>query len=95
MTQKEMSLLERMRDELHEYHGDVRQMEMEIKSVASDMRDVKLDLYGTPGDKEVNPGALDHIKSLIASRKIMRIGIRILWGVVMLVAGALASYIFS
>lgn len=92
MTSKESSLLEKMRDELHEYHSEVRQLVAEFNTCRQDVDIVKLDLYGNPEDRETNPGVLSHISDLRRSRRLMRYGLRGLWAIVMLVLGAAVTY---
>jgi len=94
MTARETTLLEKIRDELHEYHADVVRLTDKHKSVSEIVDKIVLDMYGNPADRENNPGVLSWITDLRRSRQLAKIGIRSLWGVVMLIAGAIVSWLF-
>ncbi len=97
MTQKETGILEGLRDEIHDYHVDVIEQAAELKHVSKTVGDMKVDLYGTPGDKAVNPGKLSEfstgITDLRRSRKTMRIGLRGLWVIATMVIGTLIGWL--
>ena len=94
MTARETSLLEKMREELHSYHTDVLRLTDKHKTIVETVNKIVLDVYGNPEDREGNPGALFNIASQQRSWRTIRIGIRSLWGVVMLIAGAIVSWLF-
>jgi len=91
MTARETTLLEKMRDELHSYHGEVMKLSASYDSTKKDVELLMLDMHGNPLDRENNPGALSHIEDLRKSRRTMRLGLRGLWVIVTLVVGAIVS----
>jgi len=97
MTQKETGILERLRNEIHGYHVDVMEQAMKLEHVSKTVGDMKVDLYGTPGDKAVNPGKLSEfstgITDLRRSRKIAKIGLRGLWVILTMVLGCLITWL--
>ncbi len=97
MTIKETGILERLRSELHSYHVDVMKLTMKVGNVAEIVDNMEVDLYGTPGDKAVNPGKLKEfstdITDLKRSRKTTRIGLRGLWVVATMVIGSLIGWL--
>ncbi len=97
MTIKETGFLEGLRDEIHDYHVDVIKQAMELKSVSQTVREMKVDLYGTPGDKAVNPGKLSEfstgITDLRRSRKTRKIVLGGLWVVFTMVLGSLIGWL--
>ncbi len=99
MTQKETGILERLRNEIHDYHVDVIKQSVKLDSVSQTVGDMKVDLYGTPGDKAVNPGKLSEfstgITDLRRSRKTMRFGLRGLWIVTTMVVSSLIGWLIS
>ncbi len=99
MTQKETGILEGLRDEIHDYHVDVIKQAAELRNVSQTVREMKVDLYGTPGDKAVNPGKLSEfstgITDLRRSRKTMRFGLRGVWIVTTMVLGSLIGWLIS
>jgi len=92
MTIKERSLLERLRDELHGYHLEVVELASELKNVAESVDGIDFDLYGTPGDKKTNPGALHDISKLLGSRTRMLKYLGGAWAVLLIVVGAAIKY---
>ncbi len=97
MTIKETSALERLRNELHDYHVDVMQQSIKLKSVSGKVDNIEVDLYGTPGDKAINPGKLVEfstgITDLRRSRKYARYGLRGLWVIVTMILGSLIGWL--
>ncbi len=98
MTQKETGILEGLRDEIHDYHVDVIKQAAELKHVSKTVCDMKVDLYGTPGDKAVNPGKLSEFSAGIAdlkrTRKTRRIIMKGLWVVATMVLSGLIGWLF-
>ncbi len=98
MTQKETGILEGLRDEIHDYHVDVIKQAAELRGVSRTVSDMKVDLYGTPGDKAVNPGKIKEfstdITDLKRSRKTMRIGFKGLWVILTMVLSGLIGWLF-
>ncbi len=97
MTIKETGILERLRTELHGYHVDVMEQAMKLEHVSKTVGDMKVDLYGTPGDKAINPGKLVEfstgITDLRRSRKYARYGLRGLWVIVTMILGSLIGWL--
>ncbi len=99
MTQKETGILEGLRDEIHSYHLDVMKLTIKLGNTVKTVDNMKVDLYGTPGDKAVNPGKLSEfstgITDLRRSRKTMRFGLRGLWVILTMVLGSLIGWLVS
>ncbi len=98
MTQKETGILERLRAELHGYHLDVMKLTIKLGNTTETVDNIEVDLYGTPGDKAINPGKLKEfsrdITDLKRSRKTMRFGFRGLWVVITMVLSGLIGWLF-
>ncbi len=97
MTIKETSVLERLRTELHDYHVDVTEQAMRLEHVAKTVKNMEVDLYGTPGDKAVNPGKLEEfstgITDLRRSRKTRKVVLGGLWVILTMVLGSLIGWL--
>jgi hypothetical protein len=91
MTAAENSSLERLRDELHEYHVDVQRLIQRCESCRADVETLRLDMYGVPGDKEKSPGLMGEVADLCHSRRMMLWGLRGTWALLTAVAGAVAT----
>ncbi len=98
MTQKETGILEGLRDEIHDYHVDVKEQAIKLKHVSKTVGEMKVDLYGTPGDKAVNPGKLEEFKAGITdlkrSRKTRNIVLKGLWVIATMVLSGLIGWLF-
>jgi hypothetical protein len=93
MTAQENTLLEKMRDELHEYHTEVSKLIAEFDTCSNDVEIIKLDLYGNPKDRETNPGIMSHISDLRKTRRTTRLILGGAWTIATILIGALVSYI--
>ena len=94
MTARETTLLEKIREELHEYHTVVLRLADKQKSIEDTISKIVLDIYGNPEDRAGNPGALSNIAGGQRSWRTMRTGIRCLWGIVMVIVGTIISWLF-
>jgi hypothetical protein len=52
-------------------------------------------LYGVPGERGQHPGVMGEVASLKRSRRNLLIGLRCAWGVLIAVAGSLATVLFG
>ena len=93
MTASENGALERLRDELHEYHVDVQRLIQRCEACRADVECLRADMYGLPGNKEQSPGLLGDVAELQHSRKLMLWGLRGAWALLTAVAGAVATAI--
>ncbi len=63
--------------------------------VAREFHDIKIDLYGIPGNKtDRSPGLMGDVADLKYSRKILTRGLRAVWLVIVAIVGAIANSIW-
>ena len=95
MTVEDNFAIDRLRDELHEYHVDVQKLITRCEGCGDLVNTMKLDLYGLPGRKEdgQNPGLLGDVADLKNSRKRLRLGLNCIWAFLMAVAGTVGAVI--
>ncbi len=93
MSGNEHNAIERLRDELHEYHVDVQRLIQRCESCRADVECLLADVYGMPGDKRRNPGLLGEVSELRGSRRRMMLALRGAWLLLTAMAGALATAI--
>jgi hypothetical protein len=91
MSNDENYALERLREELHEYHVDVQKLIIRCESCRADVEQIHADVYGLPGSKETNPGLMGEVAELRGSRRRMLLAMRCVWGFLMAIAGAVAT----
>jgi hypothetical protein len=93
MTAAENNALERLRDELHEYHVDVQRLIQRCESCRADVECLQADVYGLPGNKEQSPGLMGEVAELRRSRRMILYGLRGAWLLLTALAGAVATAI--
>ncbi len=93
MTTDENVAIERLRDELHEYHVDVQRLIQRCESCRGDVECLLADVYGLPGNKKRSPGLLGEVAELSGSRRRMLLAMRGAWLLLTAMAGALAAAI--
>lgn len=93
MTASENNALERLRDDLHEYHVDVQRLIQRCESCRAEVECLSADVYGLPGNKEQSPGLLGEVAELRRSRRVMLAALRGAWVLLTALAGALAAAI--
>ncbi|MBU4272722.1 MAG: hypothetical protein KKA28_12750 [Planctomycetes bacterium] len=93
MTTDENVAIERLRDELHEYHVDVQRLIQRCESCRGDVECLLADVYGLPGNKKRSPGLLGEVAELRGSRRRMLLAMRGAWLLLTAMAGALATAI--
>jgi hypothetical protein len=91
MTADESLAIERLRDELHEYHVDVQKLITRCEVCHEEVSQLQVEVYGYPGNKEASPGLLGEVAELRGSRKRMLLAMRCAWGLLVGVAGAVAA----
>ncbi|MBN1395695.1 MAG: hypothetical protein JW959_11785 [Pirellulales bacterium] len=91
MTSAENTSIERLRDELHEYHVDVQRLIQRCESCRADVECLLADVYGLPGNKKRSPGLIGEVAELRGSRRRMLLAMRGAWLLLTALAGALAA----
>jgi hypothetical protein len=91
MTADENMAIEKLRDELHEYHVDVQKLITRCEVCHEEVAQLQVEIYGFPGNKEASPGLLGEVAEMRGSRKRMLLAMRCAWGLLVAVAGALAA----
>ena len=91
MTHEEQIAIDRLRDELHEYHIDVQRLMQRCESCRSNVECVMADLYGLPGNKGRNPGLMGEVADLRRSRRMIVLGLRGAWVLLTAMTGAIAA----
>ena len=69
-----------------------------LKSDHELVADLKLDVYGEPGSNgngDGKPGIKANVRSLLQSRKMIRVGLSMLWAVLLVIAGAVVRGMFG
>lgn len=88
MTKQETTALEHLRDEVREYHGEVKQLVAYHENLRTDVGQMQADLYGLPGKKELCPGLMDRVSDLQSGRRAMLWALRGAWALVLTAIGA-------
>lgn len=91
MTADDNFAIDRLRDELHEYHVDVQKLVTRCEMCRGEIEQMSADIYGLPGNKDTNPGLLGAVAELCGSRRRMLLAMRCVWGFLMAIAGAVAA----
>jgi len=95
MTAEDNFAIDRLRDELHEYHVDVQKLITRCEMCRGDIEQLHADIYGLPGNKDTSPGLMGDVAELRGSRRRMLLAMRCVWGFVMAIAGAVATAFFK
>ncbi len=91
MTIQESREIEKLRDELHEYHVDVQRLIQRCESCRADVEGVVADVYGLPGKKENNPGLLGEVAELRRQARTLLVALRGAWLLLTALVGAVAT----
>jgi hypothetical protein len=91
MTSAENTALERLRDDLHNYHVDVQRLIQRCETCRGEVESMRADIYGLPGDKRRSPGLLGDVAELRQSRRAMLRGLRGAWVLLTALAGAVVG----
>jgi hypothetical protein len=75
----ESAVIEKLRDELHEYHVDVQRLIQRCEACRNDVWRLTSDMYGLPGNKETSPGLMGDVAELRRSRKLILLALRGAW----------------
>ena len=95
MTRNETNAIDRLRDELHEYHVDVQRLMERCESCRADVECMKADVYGLPGNKDRGPGLLGAVAELHRSRRMTLLALRGAWVMLTAMAGAIAAAVLK
>jgi hypothetical protein len=71
MTSKERDILDQLRNDVHQYHSEVKAHIATCTPYFESVGQHNVDLYGNPNDREGNPGLMSQVADLRKSRKIM------------------------
>ena len=91
MTRSEGAIVEKLRDELHEYHVDVQKLVQRCDACRADVQQVATDIYGLPGNKEASPGLMGDVAELRRSRKLILLALRGAWLLLTILLGAVMT----
>jgi hypothetical protein len=91
MTVEDNFAIDRLRDELHEYHVDVQKLITRCEMCRGDIEQLHADVYDLPGNKDTSPGLMGDVAELRGSRKRMLLAMRCVWGFLMAIAGTVAA----
>jgi len=98
-TATSSSLVEKLRDELHEYHVEVTQalatMDANCKHCHKQMADLDLQINGEKPERDDAPSMRHDISSLKQSRNALRRGVQIAWVVITGIGGIVGTMIFK
>jgi hypothetical protein len=75
----ENTIIEKLRDELHDYHVDVQRLIQRCEACRADVVQLTTDLYGLPGNKETSPGLMGDVAELRRSRRLILLALRGAW----------------
>lgn len=79
MAPDENTIIEKLRDELHDYHVDVQRLIQRCEACRADVVQLTTDLYGLPGNKETSPGLMGDVAELRRSRRLILLALRGAW----------------
>jgi len=95
MTAKEAESIEKLRDELHAYHVDVKQLTERHESCRQEFQKLYVDFYGMPGQKEISPGLMGDVAELRRGRKTMLWALKGAWVLLTGLIGAAITSVLS
>jgi len=95
MTSSEKTQIEQFRDELNAYHLDVRQHITACASCRTTVDSLDKDIHGIPGKTREYPGLIGMVADLDRSRKMAQLGLRSLWGLLLVIFGAILRNILK
>jgi len=93
LTSRESTIIEKLRDELHEYHVDVQMHIQRCEACRAEVAQLAADVYGLPGNKETSPGLLGEVAELRRSRRMSLLALRGAWVLLTILFGAVATAI--
>jgi hypothetical protein len=88
MTRGENTVIEKLRDELHECHVDVQKLVQRCDACRGEIVQLSADVYGLPGNKETSPGLIGDVAELRRSRKLILLALRGAWLLLTILLGA-------
>ncbi|MEN6450202.1 MAG: hypothetical protein ABFC96_06910 [Thermoguttaceae bacterium] len=91
MTNNDSAAIERLRDELHEYHVDVQRLIQRCESCRADVECLAADVYGLPGNKDASPGLMGEVAELRRSRRMILLALRGAWALLTALVGAVGA----
>lgn len=83
--------IDQLRKDLAKYHVEVREHIARAEATAGAVEALQLDVYGVPGEKDDESGLIAAVQSLKHSRRVMSIGLRCIWAVLLAAGGAVVS----
>jgi hypothetical protein len=88
MTAKETAAIEKLRDEWHKYHVDVKQLVTRCESCRAEVVQLNTDMSGLPGNKEDSPGLMGDVAGLRQSRRLILLALQGAWALLTVLFGA-------
>lgn len=96
MTAKETAALEKLREELHSYHVEVKQVVVRCDERCDlfhqTVAGIKLDLDGEQPPSESHPGLKAEVAELKRSRRVILTALKGLWAALLVVLGAVVTF---
>jgi hypothetical protein len=87
----ENMLIEKLRDELHDYHVDVQRLIQRCEACRADVEQLTTDMYGLPGNKEISPGLMGEVAELRRSRRLILLALRGAWVLLTILVSAVLT----
>ena len=95
MTAEELSELGKLRDELHAYHIEVKELVTRCEACRAEIIVLKTDIYGVPGNKDASPGLLGEVADLRRGRRVILVALSGAWVVFTILLAAVASAVLA
>jgi hypothetical protein len=91
VSPSESHIIDKLRDELHDYHVDVQRLVQRCEACRADVSRIAADIYGLPGNKETNPGLVGDVAELRRSRTLILLALRGAWVLLSILLGAVTT----
>ena len=91
MTSAESNQIEKLRKEVHQYHEEVISGFARCEACRGDIQQIKMDMYGLPGNKEMSPGVMGEVAELKRGRRMILLALRGAWALLTMLFGAMAT----
>jgi hypothetical protein len=95
VTSAESNQIEKLRKEIHQYHEQVISGFARCESCRSDIQQIKMDIYGLPGNKETSPGLMGEVAELKRGRRMISMALRGAWALLTILFGTVATTLLN
>ena len=95
MTSAESNQIERLRKEVQQYHEQVISGFARCEACRGDIQQMKMDMYGLPGNKEISPGVMGEVAELKRGRRMILLALRGAWALLTVLFGTVATAVIS